>query len=469
MFKKKIEDINLKNNVKKNKKLPHSIEAEKSVLGGLMLNNKKWNKIEKIVTEKDFFNPLHKIIFKEMKKLIHLNKPIDLITLSESFKNKKNFKNIINFTYLAELTKNTFSISNIAFYANIIKEHAIMRKLISISKKISYLGHFPNGKNSKEILNYIESYFVKLSKNKIENNRPKNIKEILNITISNLEKLIKNPHKKITGIDTGYQDLNQKTFGLQASDLIIIASRPSMGKTTFAMNLCENASMLYKKPILIFSLEMPSEQIMIKILSSLSRVDQTKIRTGNINDDEWSRISSTINILLKKKNIYIDDSSSLTPNEIRSRAYQIYKENNGLSLIMIDYLQLMNVPSFSENRTLEIAEISKKLKILAKELKIPIIALSQLNRSLEQRSDKRPINSDLRESGSIEQDADLIMFIYRDEIYHQNTNLKGIAEIIISKQRNGPIGNIRLTFNGHFSRFDNYAENLYNDKNEINY
>ncbi|CAL4324781.1 Replicative DNA helicase [Buchnera aphidicola (Chaitophorus populicola)] len=469
MLKNQKKYTNLKNDFKKNKKLPHSTEAEESVLGGLMLNNKKWNKIEKILKEKDFFHELHQIIFKEMKKLININKPIDLITLSESFKNNKKLKNIINFSYLAKLSKNTFSISNISFYANIIKEHAMMRKFIHISKKISHLGYFPNGKNSNDILNYIESYFIKLSQNKIINHGPKNIEEILNVTISNLEKLIKNPHKTVTGIDTGYKDLNQKTFGLQSSDLIIIASRPSMGKTTFAMNLCENASMLYDKPILIFSLEMPSEQIMIKILSSLSRVDQTNIRTGNINDEEWSRISSTINILLKKKNIYIDDSSSLTPNEIRTRAYKIYKEHNGISLIMIDYLQLMNAPSFSENRTLEIAEISKKLKILAKELKIPIIALSQLNRSLEQRSDKRPINSDLRESGSIEQDADLIMFIYRDEIYHQDTNLKGVAEIIISKQRNGPIGNIRLTFNSQFSRFDNYAENLYNNKNKINY
>lgn len=464
MFKNQLKNINLINSFKKNKILPHSLEAEKSVLGGLMLNQKKWNQVEKILEEKDFFDPLHQKIFKKMKKLIHNNQTIDLITLSESFKKNIKFKNTINFSYLANLTKNTFSISNICSYSDIIKEHSNIRKLIYISKKISHLGYFPNGKNSDDILNYIESYLLKFSKKKNNNEGPKNIKEILNITISNLEKLIKNPHKKIIGIDTGYKDLNKKTFGLQKSDLIIIASRPSMGKTTFAMNLCENASMLYKKPILIFSLEMPSEQIMIKILSSLSRVDQKNIRTGNINDQEWSRMSSTINILLKKKNIYIDDSSYLTPNDIRKRAYQIYKKNNGISLIMIDYLQLMSAPSFSENRTLEIAEISKKLKILAKELKIPIIALSQLNRSLEQRSDKRPINSDLRESGSIEQDADLIIFIYRDEIYHRETSLKGIAEIIISKQRNGPIGNIYLTFNGHFSRFDNYAENLYNDK-----
>ncbi|WP_343183512.1 replicative DNA helicase [Buchnera aphidicola] len=449
----------------KNKKIPpYSIESEQSVLGGLMLNNKKWDEVIEIIKKKDFFSISHQIIFNEMNNLINSGKPIDLITLSESLKKKKKLKKIGKFSYLAELSQNTFSISNILEYSKIIRENSIMRKLILTANKIENLGYFPNGKTSSEILNYIESSIFKISKkNKTSKNRPKNIEEILNTTVSTLEKLLKNPHNKITGIDTGYKDLNKKTFGLQKSDLIIIASRPSMGKTTFAMNLCENVSMIYKKPILIFSLEMPSEQIMIKMLSSLSRVNQTNIRTGQINDKEWSRISSTINILLKKKNIYIDDSSHLTPNEIRSRARKIYRENNGISLIMIDYLQLMNVPSFSENRTLEIAEISKNLKSLAKELKVPIIALSQLNRSLEQRSDKRPINSDLRESGSIEQDADLIMFIYRDEIYNQETNLKGIAEVIIGKQRNGPIGKIRLTFNGNFSRFDNYVDNLYDD------
>ncbi|NIH41319.1 MAG: replicative DNA helicase [Buchnera aphidicola (Periphyllus aceris)] len=450
----------------KKKKLPYSLEAEKSVLGGLMLNNKKWDSVFKIIQKKDFYDSLHKIIFTEMNNLIYIRKPIDLITLSESLEKKK-IKKIIKFSYLNELCTNTFSISNILEYAKIIKENSIMRKIILTSKKIKNLGYFPNGKKSSEIINYIESKIFKISKNiKTNENGLKNIEEILNKTISNLEILLKNPHKKITGIDTGYKDLNKKTFGLQPSDLIIIASRPSMGKTTFAMNLCENASMIYKKPILIFSLEMPSEQIIIKMLSSLSRVDQTSIRTGQINDKEWSRISSTINILLKKKNIYIDDSSYLTPNEIRSRSLRIYREHNGISLIMIDYLQLMNSPSSKENRTLEIAEISKNLKSLAKELKVPIVALSQLNRSLEQRSDKRPINSDLRESGSIEQDADLIMFIYRDEIYHQETELKGIAEVIIGKQRNGPIGKIRLTFNGNFSRFDNYADNLYENYNE---
>jgi len=265
------------------------------------------------------------------------------------------------------------------------------------------------------------------------------------------------PYHGVTGINTGYKDLNKKTSGLQTSDLIIIAARPSMGKTTFAMNLCENVAMIYDKPVLIFSLEMSGEQIMMRMLASLSRVDQTQIRTGQLDDEDWSRLSGTINILLKKKNMFIDDSTGLTPTEIRSRARRIYRENKGLSLIMVDYLQLMRVPSFGENRNLEIAEISRTLKSLAKELKVPIIALSQLNRSLEQRSDKRPVNSDLRESGSLEQDADLIMFIYRDEIYHENSELKGIAEVIIGKQRNGPIGTIKLTFNGHWSRFDNYS------------
>ncbi len=256
----------------------------------------------------------------------------------------------------------------------------------------------------------------------------------------------------------------KKTAGLQPSDLIIVAARPSMGKTTFAMNLVENAAMLQDKPVLIFSLEMPSEQIMMRSLASLSRVDQTRIRTGQLDDEDWARISGTMGILLEKRNIYIDDSSGLTPTEVRSRARRIAREHGGIGLIMIDYLQLMRVPSLSDNRTLEIAEISRSLKALAKELQVPVVALSQLNRSLEQRADKRPVNSDLRESGSIEQDADLIMFIYRDEVYHENSDLKGIAEIIIGKQRNGPIGTVRLTFNGQWSRFDNYAGPQYDDE-----
>lgn len=253
------------------------------------------------------------------------------------------------------------------------------------------------------------------------------------------------------------------TAGLQPSDLIIVAARPSMGKTTFAMNLAENAAMMQDKPALIFSLEMPSDQIMMRMLASLGRIDQTKIRTGQLDDEDWARLSSTMGLLIEKGKMFVDDASGLTPTEVRSRARRIARDHGGLSLIMIDYLQLMRVPGLSDNRTLEIAEISRSLKALAKELQVPVIALSQLNRSLEQRADKRPVNSDLRESGSIEQDADLIMFIYRDEVYNDDSPDKGVSEIIIGKQRNGPIGKVRLTFQGQYSRFDNYAGPAYDD------
>ncbi|XRX42655.1 MAG: replicative DNA helicase [Buchnera aphidicola (Eriosoma harunire)] len=438
--------------------LPYSLEAEQSVLGGLMLDNEQWDVVSEHIVESDFFSIAHQIIFKEMQYLLQLGQPIDLITLSESLSQHGKLEQVGRFSYLAELSKNTPSTANITAYANIVKERAIIRDIINVTSAINNASFHPQGKTSDELLDFAESSIFKITeKRSKKHSGPKNIEEILDKTINNIEQLFTNPNNGITGINTGYQELNKKTSGLQQSDLIIIASRPSMGKTTFAMNICENASMIYKKPVLIFSLEMPGEQIMMRMLSSLSRVHQTKIRTGQLNNEDWARISGTINILLKKKNIYIDDTFGLTTSEIRSRSRKIYKEHKGLCLIMIDYLQLIKVPSLSDNRTLEIAEISRNLKSLAKELEVPIIALSQLNRSLEQRSDKRPINSDLRESGSLEQDADLIMFIYRDELYHENSDLKGIAEIIIGKQRNGPIGTIRLTFNGHWSRFDNYS------------
>ena len=294
---------------------------------------------------------------------------------------------------------------------------------------------------------------------------PQNIISILENTINKIEQLSQiKDHSGVTGVSTGFKDLDKKTAGLQKADLIIVAARPSMGKTTFAMNLCENAALGSDKPVLVFSLEMPAEQIMMRSLASLSRVDQTKIRTGQgLDDNDWAKISSTMGMLAKKPNLFIDDSSGLTPTELRSRARRVYRENNGLSLIMVDYLQLMRAPAFSENRTLEIAEISRSLKALAKELEVPVIALSQLNRTLENRQDKRPVNSDLRESGSIEQDADLIMFIYRDEVYNRESEDKGIAEIIIGKQRNGPIGRVKLAFQGNFSRFDNLAEHHHYD------
>ncbi|PWD17704.1 replicative DNA helicase [Salmonella enterica subsp. enterica serovar Rubislaw] len=444
---------------------PHSIEAEQSVLGGLMLDNERWDDVAERVVAEDFYTRPHRHIFTEMGRLQESGSPIDLITLAESLERQGQLDSVGGFAYLAELSKNTPSAANISAYADIVRERAVVRDMIAVAHEIADAGYDPQGRNSDELLDLAESRVFQIAENRANKDEgPKSIDQILDATVARIEQLFQQPTDGVTGVDTGYQDLNKKTAGLHRSDLIIVAARPSMGKTTFAMNLCENAAMLQVKPVLIFSLEMPGEQIMMRMLASLSRVDQTRIRTGQLDDEDWARISGTMGILLEKRNMYIDDSSGLTPTEVRSRARRIFREHGGLSLIMIDYLQLMRVPSLSDNRTLEIAEISRPLKALAKELQVPVGALSQLNRSLEQRADKRPVNSDLRESGSIEQDADLIMFIYRDEVYHENSDLKGIAEIIIGKQRNGPIGTVRLTFNGQWSRFDNYAGPQYDDE-----
>jgi len=444
---------------------PHSIEAEQSVLGGLMLDNERWDDVAERVVPNDFYTRPHRHIFTEMQRLQEMGKPIDLITLSESLEQQGQLDGVGGFAYLADLSRNTPSAANISAYADIVRERAVVRDMISVANEIADAGFDPQGRNSDELLDLAESRVFQIAENRANKDEgPKSVDQILEATVARIETLFQQPHDGVTGVDTGYQDLNKKTAGLQRSDLIIVAARPSMGKTTFAMNLCENAAMLQDKPVLIFSLEMPAEQIMMRMLASLSRVDQTRIRTGQLDDEDWARISGTMGILLEKRNMYIDDSSGLTPTEVRSRARRIFREHGGLSLIMVDYLQLMRVPSLSDNRTLEIAEISRSLKALAKELQVPVVALSQLNRSLEQRADKRPVNSDLRESGSIEQDADLIMFIYRDEVYHENSDMKGIAEIILGKQRNGPIGTVRLTFNGQWSRFDNYAGPQYDDE-----
>ncbi|QIM66600.1 replicative DNA helicase [Mannheimia granulomatis] len=463
---------------------PHSIEAEQAVLGGIMLSNDHWDNVAERLQSHDFYNYAHRIIFEQMSDLVRQNRPIDIITLDQALKDKGVLQDVGGFAYLAELSKNTPSAANILAYADIVRDRSDLRSVISAGNQIAEMGYKTRGRNSKEVLDEAERIVFEIAeKRNNANEGPQRIDDILLKTLARMDTLSKNRHNGgVTGVSTGFTDLNKKTAGLQPSDLIIVAARPSMGKTTFAMNLCENASLVDiedpndldengnpikkpAKPVLIFSLEMPADQIMMRMLASLSRVDQTKIRTGQISDDEdTAKISSTMAILQKRNNIYIDDSSGLTPTELRSRARRIYRENGGLSLIMVDYLQLMRAPGFADNRTLEIAEISRSLKALAKELEVPVVALSQLNRSLEQRADKRPVNSDLRESGSIEQDADLIMFIYRDEVYNDNSELKGIAEIIIGKQRNGPIGRVRLTFQGQYSRFDNYSGGAYDDE-----
>ncbi|MEZ8141498.1 replicative DNA helicase [Enterovibrio norvegicus FF-33] len=437
---------------------PHSLEAEQSVIGGLMLDNERWDGVAEKVVASDFYSRPHRLIFDGTKQLLDAGQPLDLITLSEHLEKHNQLEDVGGFAYLAELAKNTPSAANIVAYADIVRERAMVRNLISVANEIADAGYEPEGRSSADLLDMAESKVFAIAEDRTSANEgPQNIDSVLSRTLERIEVLFKSPQDGVTGVSTGFSDLNKKTAGLQGSDLIIVAARPSMGKTTFAMNLCENAAMDQDKPVLIFSLEMPAEQLMMRMLASLSRVDQTKIRTGQLDDEDWARISSTMGILMQKKNMYIDDSSGLTPTDVRSRARRVAREHGGLSMIMVDYLQLMRVPGMQDNRTLEISEISRSLKALAKELNVPVVALSQLNRSLEQRADKRPINSDLRESGAIEQDADLIMFIYRDEVYNPESPLKGVAEIILGKQRNGPIGSVRLTFQGQYSRFDNYA------------
>ncbi len=428
------------------------------MLGGLMLDNEAWDRVSEKVVEHDFYLRSHRLIFNAMARLAEGNQPIDLITVSEALEANQQLDDIGGFAYLGEIAKNTPSAANILAYADIVRERAVVRDMIGVAHDIADAGYDTQGRTAAELLDFAETKVFKIAEQRAKANEgPEPINSILAKTIDKIDALYRSPQNGITGVSTGYVDLDKMTNGLQPSDLIIVAARPSMGKTTFAMNLCEHAAITSDKPVLIFSLEMPSDQIMMRMLASLGRINQTKVRTGQLEDEDWARLSSAIELLNSKGKMYIDDASGLTPTEVRSRARRIAREHGGLSMIMVDYLQLMTVPGMSENRTLEIAEISRSLKALAKELKVPVVALSQLNRSLEQRADKRPVNSDLRESGSIEQDADLIMFIYRDEVYHEDSADKGTAEIIIGKQRNGPIGRVRLTFHGHFSRFDNYA------------
>ncbi len=446
-------------NVEALKVPPHSIEAEQSVLGGLMLDNEAWDRVSERVVGNDFYQRGHRMIFEAMGKLVESGNPIDLLTVSEALENKGLLDEVGGLAYMGEMAKNTPSAANIMAYADIVRERAVIREMIGVANEIAEAGFDPQGRKSAELLNLAESKVFAIAERRANNKEegPQSLNEILTKTVKKIDELYQTPHDGVTGVSSGFVELDKLTAGFQPSDLIIVAARPSMGKTTFAMNLVEAAMMSEDKPALVFSLEMPNEQIMMRMLASLSRVDQTKIRTGQLDEEDWARISSTMAMMNERGKLYVDDSSGLTPAEVRARARRIAREHGGLSMIMVDYLQLMQVPGMSENRTLEIAEISRSLKALAKELNIPVIALSQLNRSLEQRADKRPVNSDLRESGAIEQDADLIMFIYRDEVYNDNSELKGTGDIIIGKQRNGPLGTARLTFQGQFSRFDNYA------------
>lgn len=433
---------------------PHSVDAEQSVLGGLMLDNRAWDQVVDRVRDHDFYRPEHRLIFKAIARLIELSKPVDVLTVSEHLRELHELEQAGGEVYLFELANNTPSAANILAYADIVRERSVLRQLIGAANDIADSAFNSQGRSIVELLDTAERSVFAISEQGSRTTGPVNVKDYLAKTMDRIDALF-HSNSAITGMPTGYHDFDDMTSGLQSSDLIIVAGRPSMGKTTFAMNIAENVAIKKRQPVLIFSMEMPGEAIVMRMLSSLCRIDQLRIRTGKLADDDWPRISSTVS-MLSDAPLYIDDTPALSPAELRARARRLSKEHGQLGMIVVDYLQLMQVPGFRENRTAEIAEISRSLKSIAKELKVPVVALSQLNRGLESRTDKRPVMSDLRESGSIEQDADLIVFIYRDEVYNDSSPDKGSAEIIIAKQRNGPIGKVRLTFMGQYTCFENF-------------
>ncbi|MCL5668601.1 MAG: replicative DNA helicase [Gammaproteobacteria bacterium] len=438
---------------------PHSIEAEQSVLGGLMLDNRSWDYIADLVREEDFYRRDHRLIFRAISSLAERSQPYDVVTLSEWLDSHRELDNAGGLAYLATLAKNTPSAANIKAYATIVRERSILRQLIEIGAGITTQAYQPEGRNSAELLEQAERLIFGIAEGSARGRRSYSaIKDLLVRVVDRIDTLSQQGGA-LTGVSSGFSDIDEMTAGLQNTDLIIVAGRPSMGKTSFAMNIAEHAAIKEKTPVVVFSMEMSAEQLTMRMMSSLGRIDQHKVRTGRLDDDDWPRLTSSVNIL-DQTSIFIDDTPALSPADLRARARRLKREHN-IGMVVVDYLQLMQVTGTQETRTNEISEISRSLKALAKELQVPVIALSQLNRNLEQRPNKRPVMSDLRESGSIEQDADVIMFIYRDEVYNEDSKDKGIAEVAIAKQRNGPTGTVRLTFLGQYTRFENYIPNLY--------
>lgn len=446
------------------KRPPHSVEAEQSIIGGLMLDNQVWDKISSKLCDTDFYRTEHRILFRALSNLAKKNKPFDVITLLDTLKSHNELDDAGGEAYLFELANNTPSVANVTAYADIVREKSVQRQLISVATDIAESAYNPSGRSVPELLDVAESKVFAIGEQTGTDGGPENIKSILVRAVEKIDALY-HSGEAITGLPTGLTGLDDKTSGLQPSDLVIVAGRPSMGKTTLVMNMAEYAAIKANKPVLVFSMEMPADSLAMRMMSSLGRIDQHRIRTGKLEEEDWPRLTSAVH-MLSEAPLFIDDTPALSPSELRARARRLAKEHGSLGLIVVDYLQLMKVPGFgAENRTAEISEISRSLKSLAKELQVPVIALSQLNRSLEQRSDKRPVMSDLRESGAIEQDADLICFIYRDEVYNQDSPDKGTAEIIIAKQRNGPIGIVRVAFLGKYTRFEDLAFDGYQGVN----
>ena len=435
---------------------PHSVEAEQAVLGGVLIDNGAWDRIADILIGAHFYRGDHRAVFDAVTSLCQDGQPCDAVTVAERLDRDGRLESSGGLPYLAELTENTPSAANIVAYAEIVRERAVLRDLIRTSTEIADVAFRPQGRSVPDLLDDAERRILEIAERDGAGRRESvAMKEVLSSVMERIDELSRRDNP-ITGVSTGFTDLDRETAGLQHGDLVIVAGRPSMGKTAFAMNIVEAAAIGADLPVVVFSMEMPAEQLTMRMLSSLGRIDQQRVRTGALRDDDWPRLTSGSE-MLNRTSIFIVDESALTPTELHARCRRLKREHGSIGLVVIDYLQLMHVPGTRENRATEISEISRSLKALAKELMVPVVACSQLNRRLEERQNKRPVMSDLRESGAIEQDADLILFIYRDEVYNEESKDKGKAEIIIGKQRNGPIGKIDLTFLGRFARFEDHT------------
>lgn len=436
-------------------RLPSSVEAEQAVLGGLMLDNSRLDAVHEIVSEADFYRQDHRLIFRAMVRLQEQAQPLDAITLSETLESLGELERAGGLAYLVEMAANTPSAANITAYARIVRERSTLRQLIAAATEISQSSLNPAGLDADDLLQLAEKRVAQIAEDRPKEGGLQLVDGLLKATVQRIDELFQSG-EDVTGVSSGLTDLDQRTAGWQKGELIILAARPSMGKTALALNFVESALFTQSQPVLVFSMEMPSTALVMRMMSSIGRIDQTRMRNGRLTEEDWPKLSAAVS-KLKDKPLFIDDTPGLTPQEVRARTRRVTREHGEPGLIMIDYLQLMQVAGSSEGRTQEISEISRALKALAKEFDCPVVALSQLNRGVEQRPNKRPMNSDLRESGAIEQDADVILFIYRDEYYNEDSKDKGISELILGKQRNGEVGTVRAAFIGKYTRFENLA------------
>jgi replicative DNA helicase len=437
---------------------PHSVEAEQSVLGGLLLDNSAWDRIADRLVGEDFYRHDHRLIFQHISRLIDLSRPADAVTVYEALQTSGKASDAGGLVYLNSLAQNTPSAANIRRYAEIVRERAVLRRLISVGEEVAAAALNPQGREAKQLLDEAEAKVFQIAEQGARDRGGfVKLEPLLTRVVERIQELFeRSSASDVTGVPSGFTDLDSKTAGFQEGDLIIVAGRPSMGKTALALNMGQHVAIDMGMPVAVFSMEMGAEQLAMRLLGSVGRIDAHRLRTGRLTEEDWPRLSEAME-RMHAAPLHIDETPGLNALELRARARRLAREYGKLGLIIIDYLQLMSASSAGENRATEISEISRSLKGLAKELKVPVIALSQLNRTVEQRTDKRPVMSDLRESGAIEQDADVILFIYRDEVYNPESPDKGIAEIIIGKQRNGPIGRVQLRFGGEHTRFDNLS------------